>query len=161
MKPITYLAGDATRPKTMGNRIIVHICNNSNKWGAGFVLSVSSRWKAPELAYRSLSAHTLGVVQFVEVASDIIVANMIAQHGIGRGPDGSIPLRYDALAKCLIEVGKRALEYKASVHMPRIGCGLAGGTWDKVKPLIEMGLCAFEVPVFVYDLPAHGAKESS
>ena len=35
--------------------------------------------------------------------------------------------------------------------MPRIGCGLAGGKWAKVEPIIERataGLC----DVFVYDL---------
>jgi hypothetical protein len=35
--------------------------------------------------------------------------------------------------------------------MPRIGCGLAGGTWDKIEPLIRETLCAAGVPVTVYD----------
>jgi len=39
----------------------------------------------------------------------------------------------------------------ASVHMPRIGCGLAGGTWDQFQPLIEETLLAANIPVFIYD----------
>jgi hypothetical protein len=38
--------------------------------------------------------------------------------------------------------------------MPRIGCGLAGGTGDMVEPIIIHSLCKKNVPVFVYDLPA-------
>jgi hypothetical protein len=37
------------------------------------------------------------------------------------------------------------------VHLPRIGCGLAGGTWKRVEPLIDARLCARDVPVTVYD----------
>ena len=37
--------------------------------------------------------------------------------------------------------------------MPRIGCGLAGGTWDKIEPLIQSNLSDKEIAVTVYDLP--------
>jgi len=32
------------------------------------------------------------------------------------------------------KVGQFAIDKNAKVHMPRIGCGLAGGTWDKIEP---------------------------
>tara|TARA_R110002111_G_scaffold227346_2_gene288919 strand:+ start:47395 stop:47511 length:117 start_codon:yes stop_codon:yes gene_type:complete len=35
--------------------------------------------------------------------------------------------------------------------MPRIGCGLAGGKWDKVEPLIEQTLRTAGIDVYVYD----------
>jgi hypothetical protein len=35
--------------------------------------------------------------------------------------------------------------------MPRIGCGLAGGKWSEVEPLIEEHLIAAGVPVTAYD----------
>ncbi len=35
--------------------------------------------------------------------------------------------------------------------MPRIGCGLAGGTWARIEPLITTTLCAQDVDVTVYD----------
>jgi hypothetical protein len=38
--------------------------------------------------------------------------------------------------------------------MPRIGCGLAGGRWECVEPLIEARLVAAGVPVTVYDADA-------
>lgn len=45
-----------------------------------------------------------------------------------------------------------AKERNASVHMPRIGCGLAGGTWEEIEPIIQRTSCAAEIDVFVYDL---------
>jgi hypothetical protein len=79
-----------------------------------------------------------------------LVANMVAQRGTRRGSSGP-PIRYDALAACLGQVAARALELKASTHMPRIGCGLAGGQWAKVEPLIQEQLCSRGVAVTVYD----------
>jgi hypothetical protein len=35
--------------------------------------------------------------------------------------------------------------------MPRIGCGLAGGEWSKIQPLIEKQLVSHSVRVTVYD----------
>lgn len=152
---IQYLRGDATKPCT-GNGIIAHVCNNAGGWGAGFVLAVSKRWKHPEESYRrwarekfcpNSGAFELGHTQIVPVTPDIWVANMIAQDGYGH--IGRIPLQYDALEKCLGLVADEALDMKLSVHMPRIGCGLAGGTWDKVGPIVEKTLEG--VDVYVYD----------
>ncbi len=44
-----------------------------------------------------------------------------------------------------------AVAERASVHMPRIGCGLAGGKWEVVEPLIEEHLSAKGVAVTIYD----------
>lgn len=51
---------------------------------------------------------------------------MIGQHGIYKDSKGLPPIRYDAVRQCLKEVALFAIDHKASVHMPRIGCGLAG-----------------------------------
>ncbi|GAA2522382.1 hypothetical protein GCM10010423_14150 [Streptomyces levis] len=37
------------------------------------------------------------------------------------------------------------------MHMPRIGCGLAGGRWARVEPLVEERLVRQGIPVTVYD----------
>jgi O-acetyl-ADP-ribose deacetylase (regulator of RNase III) len=51
----------------------------------------------------------------------------------------------------LLLLAQKAVELDASVHMPRIGCGLAGGTWDKIEPIINNSLIKSGVEVFVYD----------
>jgi hypothetical protein len=35
--------------------------------------------------------------------------------------------------------------------MPRIGCGLAGGDWNKVEAIINKTLISNGLEVFVYD----------
>ncbi|MCA9190779.1 MAG: macro domain-containing protein [Planctomycetales bacterium] len=157
MPTVTYIHGDATSPSIPGPKIIAHICNDIGGWGKGFVLAITNRWPEPESRYRDWFANraandfALGRVQFVEVGDNLWIANMIAQHKIERGHDGAPPIRYDAVESCLRQVAQFALEQSATIHMPRIGCGLAGGTWDKIEPLI-VGTCGVaNVPVFVYD----------
>jgi O-acetyl-ADP-ribose deacetylase (regulator of RNase III) len=154
--PITYIKGDATCPQVSGAKIICNIVNDLGKWGKGFVLAISKRWKEPEARYRSWHAQgekghfILGAVQFVQAEKYIWIANMVAQHGIGTGSSGP-PIRYDSLAQCLRITADQAQELSASIHMPRIGCGLAGGDWKKVEPLIEEHLCGQGIAVTVYD----------
>jgi O-acetyl-ADP-ribose deacetylase (regulator of RNase III) len=156
MSGIRYVLGDATQPQATGHAIICHICNDSGAWGAGFVLAISARWPQPEQAYRDWYANRatndfgLGSVQFVQVETDIWVANMIGQRDIRSGPDGP-PIRYEAVDACLAKVGTQARELSASVHMPRIGCGLAGGRWEEIEPLIRKNLIERGIAVTVYD----------
>lgn len=156
MQPIRYLKGDATTPQASGPKIIAHVCNDQGGWGKGFVLAISRRWLEPEKFYRAWHRERatndfgLGAVQFVRAQKDILVANMIGQHGIYTGSHGS-PVRYHAIEECLQKLAARALEENASVHMPRIGCGLAGGKWERIEPLIEAALSERDVEVWVYD----------
>ena len=152
---INYIKGDATQPVAIGNKIIVHICNDIGGWGRGFVMAISKRWKKPENEYRnwykSRENFKLGAVQFVNVEPDIWVANIIGQHKINSDEDGNPPIRYEAVASGLDKVGDFAIEITGNVHMPRIGCGLAGGTWDKIEPLIISGISDKNIITNVYD----------
>ncbi|MFF9862558.1 macro domain-containing protein [Streptomyces tendae] len=156
MSGISYVRGDATAPSVKGVKVIAHVCNDLGGWGKGFVLAVSRRWPQPEAAYRAWHRDRasndfgLGAVQFVQVEPYVWVANMIGQHGIRTGSKG-VPVRYEAIGTALGHVADRAAELEASVHMPRIGCGLAGGKWSRVEPLISDRLARRGVPVTVYD----------
>ncbi|MEP7038098.1 MAG: Appr-1-p processing protein [Acidobacteriota bacterium] len=157
MKPIVYLIGDATKPQAAGNKIIAHVCNDTGAWGKGFVLALSKMSPAPERSFREWYAgrenndFALGAVQFVSVSPNISVANMIGQRGI-RTLRNVPPIRYDAIETALKTVGNKARIENSSVHLPRIGCGLAGGDWNKIESLIKQQIGASGVPVFVYDL---------
>lgn len=157
MTGIAYRKGDATAPVAPGAKIICHVCNDVGGWGRGFVLAISKRWPEPEAQYRAWyeqgepAGFRLGAVQLVNVESALAVANMVAQHGVR--PSGSAPpIRYDALRECLTSLAGRATALAASVHMPRIGCGLAGGSWPEVEAIINETLLNAGVPVHVYDL---------
>jgi len=155
MNEIEYIVGDATQPKGKENKIIVHVCNDVGGWGKGFVLALSKRWKAPEIAYRkwftSKEDFALGKVQFVQVETNLWVANLIGQHKISKGEKGRPPIRYEAIASGIAHVLEKSKTLKASVHMPRIGCGLAGGKWEHIAPILEDRLVQNEVKTVVYD----------
>lgn len=157
-KMITYIEGDATQPVGKGMKIIIHCCNNEGKWGAGFVLALSKKWKAPEETYLRLfelnpkEFHKLiGTVQFIPVEEDIIVANIIGQKGI-RSYLNPKPLDYGALACGIRTVGEYAWFHSASIHSPRIGCQLAGGSWAEVEKILEREIPTGR-PIYVYDFP--------
>ncbi|MFF3729297.1 macro domain-containing protein [Streptomyces sp. NPDC002476] len=157
MSEITYIRGDATAPQGSGVKLIAHVCNDLGGWGKGFVLAVSRRWPEPEAAYRRWHREragndfSLGAAQFVQVSPYIWVANMVGQRGMRRGSKG-VPVRYEAIDTALGAVADRAVALGASVHMPRIGCGLAGGTWSRIEPLLENRLLSRGIAVTVYDL---------
>ncbi|MET6996859.1 macro domain-containing protein [Chitinophaga defluvii] len=152
---ISYIKGDATMPPGEGIKIIAHICNDQGGWGKGFVLAISKRWKEPEKQYRtwykSQDGFSLGQTQFVQVEPNIWIANIIGQHKINKDENGNPPIRYEAIQEGLKKVGEFAQEIGATVHMPRIGCGLAGGTWDKIEPIISEELINRKIAVTVYD----------
>lgn len=156
MQPLRVIKGDATSPQAKGPKIIAHVCNDLGGWGKGFVLAISKRWPEPERAYRDWHRERagndfgLGATQRVQVRPDTWVANMVAQHGIRTGSSGP-PIRYDAVERCLTTVADHALRLDAGVHMPRIGCGLAGGRWELIEPIIAETLLTRGVSTTVYD----------
>jgi len=105
--------------------------------------------------YKSGETFALGETRIVKVEPTLFVANMIGQRDIYRkkrsSPESLPPIRYEAVHSCLAQLTTEAKKRKASVHMPRIGCGLAGGKWEQIEPLIMQTLIAENVPVFVYD----------
>ncbi len=155
---ISYVIGDATNPVSPGKRIIAHCCNDAGFWNAGFVRALSERFPEPERAYRRWARtnapvpFALGQVLFVKAKPGVCVANIIGQSGI-RSVSNWKPIRYDALREGLARVCQLALEHDATVHMPRIGAGLAGGNWQLIAEIIEDELCSHGVNVTVYDLP--------
>ncbi|MDC3299917.1 hypothetical protein OAV07_00185 [Acidimicrobiales bacterium] len=157
MSHITYVQGDATAPVGAGPKIIVHVCNDIGGWGRGFVLALSERWPEPEASYRSWHRDSetndfdLGAAQLVPVEPDLWVANVVGQEGIVANEAGP-PVRYWAIEAGLAVVAGEAEAMSASVHMPRIGCGLAGGAWPVVEAIIERTLVTNRVSVVVYDL---------
>ncbi|WP_327592613.1 macro domain-containing protein [Streptomyces chartreusis] len=162
MSEITYIRGDATVPSVKGVKVIAHVCNDIGGWGKGFVLAISRRWPEPEKSYRAWHRERasndfgLGAVQFVQVEPYVWVANMVGQRGIRTGSEG-VPVHYEAIDAALERLAEKAADLGASVHMPRIGCGLAGGKWSRVEPLITDRLVRRGLAVKVYD---HGEGPS-
>lgn len=151
---ITYVIGDATQPQgdDEGWRIIAHVCNDIGKWGSGFAAALEQRWPGLGASFRAIQPPLrIGAVTYTAVDDNLVVANMVAQRGV-RSSTNPRPLDYAYLRHTLLELGDYAWAIGASIHMPRIGCGLAGGSWDHVGPLVAESLRGVRA-VTVYDLP--------
>lgn len=153
---INYVKGDATDPiRSAGNTVIVHCCNDVGGWGAGFVMALSARWKAPEEQYRdrcNAASVSGGYVQIIPVEPGLLVANVIGQHGV-RDPDrpSYVPVRYNWLEAGFAYLGAVAGRLNVTGWaMPRLGCGLAGGEWQDVQRIVARRLPS---NVTVYDIP--------
>jgi len=132
---IKYIKGDATYP-IKDNAIIAHVVNDIGKWGSGFVLAISKKWYTPEEQYRRTIKYILGDIQNIQVESNIVVVNLIAQHGI-YNKNNKLPIKYDALRNCLKKLNEYAIKMKMSIHMPKIGSGLARGNWEIIEKIIN------------------------
>lgn len=162
---INYIKGDATLPQGDGYKIIMHVCNDVGAWGAGFVLALSARYPAAESMYRywhkfgygikgvdkEVWPFELGQIQLVPVAENIMVANMIAQHKLGRAKDGTPPIRYEALRECLKKLKEIAGAFNASLHAPKLGAGLSGGSWPIIEKILLEELEGIDVTIYDFD----------
>jgi hypothetical protein len=154
---ITYLKGDALEPRGETQKVIVHVVNDATpNWGGrGFVVGLKQKWPKAQREYRnwaeaSRSHLKLGQVHVVRVSDDVSIASMVSQKGYG--PSAKPRIRYAALEECLSKVADVARHLQAAVHMPRIACGQAGGSWFIVEELIASTLLGSGVPAVVYDL---------
>lgn len=160
---ITYVQGDAASPRGRGPVVIAQVVNDSAfTWGAGFSRALRYKWPAAQRSFRRWAEGDrrnlrLGRVHAGPVDENLTVVSMVAQHGYGASPKPRI--RYAALKECLEQLGKVAADRGATVHMPKIGSGLAGGSWDIVRELVAEAVCDRGVKVIVYELP--GASKVS
>ena len=154
---MTIVKGDATDPRGEGRRVLAHAVNDKAAlWGAGFGLAIRKKWPQVQTAFREWATKnptmfTLGNIFMSEVDNNVTAFQMICQHGYGPSPTPRI--RYSALQSCLERLAQKAIEERATVHMPRIGSGQAGGSWGLIEQLVDEILCARGLSVTVYDLP--------
>ena len=151
---LSYTNGDVRKPVGDGDKIIVHCCNDIGAFGAGVALAISRKWPVVKRQYlrwyKSKNHFQLGNVQFVEAEEEIIVANLIGQKGI-RVAKGCPPIRYSAIRQGLKKVVHKAIKDGETVHMPRMGAGLAKGHWPTIEAIVKETIVDKGINVFVYN----------
>lgn len=153
-RKIKYVKGDATLPEEGGIRVVTHIVNDIGRFGSGFAKAVLDKYPIVKEEYLKLYTDeglTLGVAQFVKINDTLWFANIVGQHGV-IGKKNPTPIRYDAIKKGLAKVRDFVQVKKATVHMPRMGSGLAGGDWKEVEKIVKDELSMHLIQVTVYDL---------
>ena len=156
-RPIKYLHGNALEPRGEDAKVICQLVNDrARKWGGGIAKQAARKYPNAEISFSSWITvispnERLGMVHFVEAEQDVYLSSLIAQAGFG--PSNRPRIRYHALEEALARVANFAAGKNASVHMPRIGTGVADGNWNMIKDMIEEIFTGSGLEVIVYDLP--------
>lgn len=159
---IKMVRGDATEPRAKGHRIITFIVNDATpNWGAGFALEIKKKWPHIQRMFSSWvlsnpAEFVLGNICSIEIDEKTTAVLMIAQKGYGHSNKPRI--RYGSLQSTLLKLATFAQQKEATVHMPRIGSGFAGGNWSIIEEMIVENLSRQGVEVTVYDLSFRQAK---
>lgn len=150
---VTYVRGDATQPVGEGLRWIAHVVNDKAKrWGGrGFAQSLSRKFPGAAQDFHewmSSERHALGEVHVSAVDPALAIASLVAQAGYGESAKPR--LRYGPLQAALSQLVRMAAAAGASLHMPLIGAGQAGGSWETIRQLLHETVADSGVAVTVY-----------
>lgn len=166
---LEYVTGDLLDWNDGGSVILAHVVSDSVRGWSRFGVAGALGRRYPDFAaaYRAwtiASPENLALGSMHHVArtidgKDVGVASLVVQEGFGRG--APVRLKYDALATALDKLRDAAISDGASVHVPRLGAGQAGGRWDRIEELLIAGLSAQGVRVVVHTLPAAQSGSSN
>jgi O-acetyl-ADP-ribose deacetylase (regulator of RNase III) len=130
--------------------VIIHCCNCFNRMGSGIAKAIAEKWPEARAADDKTvpgDRDKLGTFTKAEL-QEVVIFNLYGQYRYGTD---SRKVEYDALEKGLTSI-KEFLDqngmafYKVGTY--RLGCGLAGGDWDEVKPIIERVFGDEEIHVY-------------
>lgn len=117
--------------------ILVHQVNCKRAAGAGLAREIRWRWPTWYEFYRR-TYPVLGNVSMFEAEAGVWIASLYAQRNWGQGHTQT---DYEALRLCLsrlrVHADKKEFSDPSLFFPWRIGCGLAGGNWDIVRPMVE------------------------
>lgn len=156
-RPIRLLHGSVLEPQYGGKKIICQLVNDKAiKWGGGVARKIAKRFPKAEESFKDTvmqmpQRERLGHVVFSEADEDLTIASLIGQEGFG--PSLFPRIRYAALQSCLEQVADYAASIKASIHMPKIGTGAAGGDWLTIEEMLDDLMVREGLSVTVYDVP--------
>ncbi|MBO6756363.1 MAG: macro domain-containing protein [Roseibium sp.] len=155
--PIRLLHGNVLEPHNGGMKIICQLVNDKAvKWGGGVARKIAKRFPDAEEAYSEQvmkipQRDRLGRVIFSKASEDVTIASLVGQEGFG--PSLFPRIRYAALQTCLEQVADHAASIGASIHMPKIGTGSAGGDWSTIEEMLDDVMVRAGLFVTVYDVP--------
>lgn len=133
---------------------ICHQVNCKNVMGAGVAKALYSKYPEVKSEYHKFclnansSKDLLGEIQIVPLHSrDTAVINIFGQLDYGR-QRGVVYTDYEALKKAFIKINQECA-FKPVAFPYGIGCGLAGGDWEKVERLMLRYLLDCNVKVYL------------
>lgn len=125
-------------------KCIAHGVNCQNVMGSGVAKAILTKYPEVKESYHNFCTEMthkvingpedlLGMVGEVQCSDGKLVYNCFTQENFGY--DGEMYVSYIAVAKCFDLLNK---EFGVKeIAIPKIGCGLAGGDWKKMKDIIN------------------------
>lgn len=154
--------GDLIKMAMEGNfDAIAHGCNCFCTQKAGIAAKMSMVFETNNPSYYKLEEerrkgdfHKLGNIEgvtrtffwdnsYIHSYIHLYVINCYTQYNLGKALD------YDALTMCM----KKINHYYKGLHigLPQIGCGIAGGSWSRVKEILNETLTNVKVTVVEFN----------
>ena len=126
--------------------IICHQVNAKGVMSSSLALRIKQKWPAVFTDYSLQHREkclTVGTIIFTNIIPGdykLQVASMCAQHDYGTGYN-KVYIDYEAFEECLKKLQRwhtSCIGGKLPIYFPfKIGCGLAGGDWTVIQPMIE------------------------
>jgi O-acetyl-ADP-ribose deacetylase (regulator of RNase III) len=150
--------------------VITHGCNCLSNMGAGIAPQMAKAFGVDKFEMETWgpTIEKLGCIDWMTVVlgenaiwsladyknnrnePELIVVNSYTQFRYGKNhTDGvSKPLDYEALTLCMRKINHT---FKGKhIGLPKIGAGLAGGDWNRIKTIIQTELKDMKVSVVIY-----------
>lgn len=127
---------------------VVHGCNTLGIMGAGLAKAVKDVYPEAYAAYRKqFLERGLFLGEIITVPVDKppqglphkFIVNAMTQDRLAKY-DGEFVVSYEAIGHAFERIRELAVASQLPVHVPLIGCGLAGGKWSEVAPIIDAAL---------------------
>lgn len=147
--------GDASEPIGAEPKLLLQVVNDQARiWGGGFAKKNGKKWTEAQADFRQWAFNRnnlkLGNIRPFDIQPDLTLVSLVAQHGFGR-PTSGPRIKYGYLLSALEKVADLAVKKGASVHMPRIGTGEAGGNWNVIEGIVKEALTSRGIKVTIYD----------
>ena len=149
--PVEYVAGDLFANR-FGAQALAHGCNCQGSMGAGIAVGFRERYPAMYEEYRRRCKATPrefnpGDAFLYKAPDGPWVFNLATQEGYWRSR-----ATYEAVEQALRAMRAQAeAEGITSIAMPRIGAGMGGLSWKKVRDVIDRALGDWAGTVYVYE----------
>lgn len=148
---ITYVDGDLLKLADEGRfDVIAHGCNCFCVMGSGIAPQIKAKYPeayAADCETRAGDLTKLGTITHTTGTSPIVV-NIYSQYDTKGRRQGQIDLDYDAL-RSGIKLMKEKFSGKR-FGLPKLGAGLAGGSWEIIEKIIEEEMIGEYVTIVNY-----------
>jgi O-acetyl-ADP-ribose deacetylase (regulator of RNase III) len=150
--------------------VITHGCNCLSNMGAGIAPQMAKAFGVDKFEMETWGAtiEKLGCIDWQTVVlgentiwsledyknnrdePELVVVNSYTQYRYGKNHKDGVakPIDYEALTLCMRKINNKF--NGKHIGLPKIGAGLAGGDWNRIKRIIQTELKDMKVSVIIY-----------